>query len=57
MGGFSQGFGFGGGLAQQQTALNEQQKVAERDAQAKLYETALNNPNVSPAQRQQLLQG
>lgn len=57
MAGFDLGFGLGGQIQQRQQAIAQEAKIAQREERAKLYESALNNPNISPGDRQQLMAG
>lgn len=48
MGGFDQGFAYGGQLREQQNARQEAARVAARDNYVDLQKNVLNNPNLDP---------
>lgn len=57
MGAFESGLALGAQTRARQQEFAQQNLVAARDARAKLYEEALNNPDINEAQRQNLLHG
>lgn len=56
MGGFASGLDLGAGVAANQVKMAEANRIAGRNSQAALIETALNNPDTSPSDRAALLQ-